>query len=76
MTGRFDPLARNLFWQEVPERFPRGTLLDFPDSGHVVLRHPCAQAVIAAFLASPSTWRTPACYDALKPPCSSPQVQR
>jgi pimeloyl-ACP methyl ester carboxylesterase len=68
MTGRFDPLSPNLWWQRFAERFAYGVLLDFPDSGHAVWHHSCAQTVMAAFLDAPSTWTVPACYAALKGP--------
>jgi len=67
-TGRFDPLSPARFWNDVPERFAHGTHLDFPDRGHGVLRHPCGQEVVAAFLEAPSSWAVPSCYEKLAPP--------
>lgn len=67
-TGHFDPLSPGRFWNDVTTRFPHGRHLDFADSGHGVLRHPCGQEVIASFLAAPSNWVVPSCYENLAPP--------
>jgi pimeloyl-ACP methyl ester carboxylesterase len=68
LSGSFDAVA-SLDWTKAAARtLPHSTIISIPGVGHYVApQSPCAQAVIASFLADPKAPDT-SCVGALAPP--------
>jgi pimeloyl-ACP methyl ester carboxylesterase len=68
ISGSFDAVASLDWTKAVAASLSKATIISIPGIGHFVAPHsPCAQAVIASFLADPSAPDT-SCVGALKPP--------
>ena len=72
LAGSFDSVTPTS-WARIAERtLTNSTLLEFPGIGHfVTLASPCAQQVLASFLATPRAPAT-ACVTKLRPPTFAP----
>jgi hypothetical protein len=72
ISGSFDAVASLDFTTSVAASLSKATIISIPGIGHFVLPHsPCAQMVVASFLADPSNPDT-SCIGTLKPPPFTP----
>jgi pimeloyl-ACP methyl ester carboxylesterase len=72
ISGSFDAVASLDFAESVAANLSNATIISIPGIGHGVLPHsPCAQMVVASFLADPSNPDT-SCVATLKPPPFTP----
>jgi hypothetical protein len=69
LTGRFDPITPPAFAALAAQTLRPSYLFTFPDAGHGVFQSdPCANQLVAAFLADPQTRPNDACVAAEGPP--------
>jgi len=74
ISGTFDTLTSLAGAKAASEKLPNATVISIPGVGHGVSpQSPCAQAVIASFLADPGAPDT-SCVGALKPQAFTSQV--
>jgi pimeloyl-ACP methyl ester carboxylesterase len=69
LTGRFDPITPPAFAAQAAETLRPSYLFTFPDAGHGVFHSdPCADQLVAEFLADPRTRPDDACVATEGPP--------
>ena len=78
LSGAFDPATPAYNAEEVLATLPNGFSFEFPYGGHVqfLTGDPCAESIVASFLADPTTEPDSSCIDEALPLSFAPPAEQ